>query len=254
MSWRIRIGLYVGLIVLYLAYYRFFSTNPGAPGSDRFGILAIALLGTGAILTFVVLRARKGLRLNNEGVALMGQGRIVAALDKFKAAQPLLKRNPLIPFNIGAAQLSMWRLPDAVLDYERANKSALAGNLRQLIAPQLALANALQGNGAASEKWLGESKKLANEAAPAAVLAQAVTACRAGRFDDARALLDRHELRSLGGMQRGLSDALRAWCAEQVAGERRHVDRVAVFGETGGDALRLAWPELAEFLERAPAA
>jgi len=263
MSGRFQIGLWVVLIVLFVAFYQFFSVTDANPGAGptaannrlgNFGILAIAVPVSLAAFSFVLLRVRKGQRLNNEGVALMSQGRIAAALEKFKTAEAVLKSNPLIPYNCGGAQLSMWRLADAVRDYERAGKSRFSRNLQHLIAPQLALANALQGKGAASARWLNEALKLANEAAPGAILAQAVMACRAGRFQDASPLLDRHELRSLGGMQRGLSDALRAWCAEQLAGERRYVDRVAVFGEAGPDALRQAWPELAEFLERAPAA
>ena len=70
--------------------------------------------------------------------------------------------------------------------------------------------------------------------------------------EDAREMLGRYELRSLGGPTRGLSDALKAWSVELTTGGRRHVDRVALFGEAGPEGLREAWPELVAFVERAP--
>ena len=42
-------------------------------------------------------------------------------------------------------------------------------------------------------------------------------------------------------------------CIEKLTGELRHVDRIALFGETGPEELRKAWPELIAFVERAPA-
>lgn len=40
---------------------------------------------------------------------------------------------------------------------------------------------------------------------------------------------------------------------EHLSGEKRHVDRIALFGETGPEGLRKGWPELIDFVERAPA-
>ena len=85
-------------------------------------------------------------------------------------------------------------------------------------------------------------------------LTTAVLAVRAGDFAEGRRSLSVYEIRLLGGPTRGLADALSAWCLEQTTGERRHVDRLGLFGEAGPDAIRRFWPELADFLERAPAA
>jgi hypothetical protein len=87
-----------------------------------------------------------------------------------------------------------------------------------------------------------------------ALLAQAVIAIRGDDFASARSSLAAYEIRLLGGPTRGLADALSAWCLEQTTGERRHVDRLGLFGEAGPDALRRFWPELSDFVERAPAA
>jgi hypothetical protein len=40
---------------------------------------------------------------------------------------------------------------------------------------------------------------------------------------------------------------------EEASGELRHVDAVPLFGETGPEGLRKAWPELIAVVERAPA-
>lgn len=72
------------------------------------------------------------------------------------------------------------------------------------------------------------------------------------RLLEAQSTLQRVELRQLGGMPRGLSDALRAWTTKQLDGAQAPVDRVAVLGEAAPQVLQQVWPELAAFLESAP--
>jgi hypothetical protein len=61
-------------------------------------------------------------------------------------------------------------------------------------------------------------------------------------------------VKQLGGGTGALVNALRAWAIERTTGELRHVDRVLLFGETGPQAVEKVWPELAQFVARAPAA
>lgn len=75
------------------------------------------------------------------------------------------------------------------------------------------------------------------------------------RAGDFRAVLDRvsgFDAKQLPGVLGALGRTLEAWAVELTSGERRHVDRVALYGESGPDELVRAWPELVAFTERAP--
>ena len=84
-------------------------------------------------------------------------------------------------------------------------------------------------------------------------LAEAILLIRAGDAMGARAKLGRFEVKHMAGTIGALARTLDALCIERLTGELRHVDRVALFGESGPDELRKAWPELIAFVERAPA-
>ncbi|MGA9523308.1 MAG: hypothetical protein WBV82_17705 [Myxococcaceae bacterium] len=248
-------GLWLALIVVFVGLYQLFSSG-SAPGSESraSALVPLLFLVFVALLTVFILRARRGANVNNEGIALLSQGRLTEALSRFEAARPALRRNPLIYMNLGVTRLALWQLEEAERELEAARKKRLVTNLSQLVVPQLALTKALQGQAASAHKWLEESKSLKNDASAAALLASAVLSCRAGDWTRARATLERQELDALGGSQRGLREALRAWTVEQTSGELRHVDAVSLFGETGPERLRAAWPEFVAFIDRAPPA
>ncbi|RKI40122.1 hypothetical protein D7Y27_21010 [Corallococcus sp. AB004] len=76
-----------------------------------------------------------------------------------------------------------------------------------------------------------------------APLASAVVACREGRWAEARELLADAALENLNGPLRGLRNVLEVWCVEQITGEARPVDAIALFGEASQDSLEAALPE-----------
>lgn len=76
---------------------------------------------------------------------------------------------------------------------------------------------------------------------------------RAGNDAEAADLLRRRETRMLGGPARALADALYSWSLDRQGHPPRPIDRVTLFGEASTDALRRVWPELADFVDRAPA-
>jgi hypothetical protein len=155
---------------------------------------------------------------------------------------------------VGIARLFLWQLDEAMTELDAAVKRPENIALVSRGGPMLlALAAALKGMPTAAKAWLQQvdprDADLGNT-----LLAQAVLMCREGSFASARQLLSRHEIKQLGGFYAALANALYAWCVEQTQGELRHVDRIALFGETGPERLKAAWPELAAFVERAPPA
>lgn len=82
-------------------------------------------------------------------------------------------------------------------------------------------------------------------------LTRAVEAIRLGDFAAAETLLASSAVfRFSGGAPRQLADALAAWCALELHGERRYLNRVALFGEGGPDELAQCWPEFVAALDR----
>ena len=69
----------------------------------------------------------------------------------------------------------------------------------------------------------------------------------------ARAKLSTFEVKQTSGTIGTFARTLDAFCIERLTGELRHIDRIALFGETGPEGLRKAWPEFIAFVERAPA-
>ena len=247
------VGSWVVLILVFIFLYNFF--EPGGPVTEVFrGLLLLLVVGTVAINVRHGKRFRLGLELNAEGSVLMSRGRIAAALEKFEAARPLLKKQRFVlDFNVGLCHLYLWRLHEAERELMSAQGAKeLPEDIRKLLPPRLALVSALQGEEGEARERLEESRRVDSEVEPLTVLAEGAMACRRGEWAEARRLLEGPGTHSLGGPLRGLRDALLAWSVEQTRGERRYVDPVTVFGEASIDSLREAWPELVDFLlERA---
>lgn len=256
-----RISLWVALIVLFVVFYNFFSAPNAGPDGEALpppwwlGPMPFAFI-VGAIvlamLSVLFIRLRRMGALNVEGLQLVQEGRYVDALAVFERARRVQPRNMVLAYNVATAQLKLWRLAETVTELEKVQAGPLPG-LKALAPPMIALAHALQGQAQLAHRCLEQAKSLQNEGAPEAVLASAVLACRAQNWPEARVLLSRRELRTLGGPPRGLSDALRAWTAHQLDGVRAPIDRISLFGEAGPQQLRQAWPELIAFVDGAPA-
>ncbi|RKH59537.1 hypothetical protein [Corallococcus llansteffanensis] len=194
-------------------------------------------------------RYRRSAVHNVEGLRLMAEGRVVAALQQFEAALPLAKSDVIPTYNIAVCQLQLWRLPDAERALGRLEtRKDLTPQFRAVLCAALALAAAMQGRSKPAEQWLDAVRKWGHKPFSLAVLASAVVACRAGLWSEAREQLGQPVAQELTGPLRGLRQALGAWCQEQLTGEPRPVDAVAVFGEASPDALQAAWPELVAFL------
>ncbi|MCY1045040.1 hypothetical protein OV208_27245 [Corallococcus sp. bb12-1] len=203
----------------------------------------------GLLALYFLPRYRRSKALTDEGLQLLSQGRVAAALDKFEASRPLAKVQVIPTYNIGISRLQLWQLP--VAERELASLEArkdLTPQFRELLSASLAMVFAMDGRVALAEQRLASVKTRGASPHPVAVLASGVVACRSERWAEAREQLGHSSLRELTGPLRGLKEALEAWCQEHLTGERRTVDAVAVFGEASPDVLERCWPELVAFL------
>ncbi len=257
------------LVVVFLAFFNWFNTPREDVGSpelahavDRPSLLWEVLgswlpvvLVAGGLFAFFVWRARRTNQRNTDGITLLQKGRFLDALKAFEAVRDRNQRAGVGWYNAGIALLGLWRVVDADASFATAAaKDMRLWDFRTLLAPQRALTAALLDRRTDVADRLVECASLAVADSAQATLAKAVLAAREGRWPDARAELQRYEVKMLSGPTRGLADALTAWAAEQLTGQLRHVDKVALFGETGPDGLKKVWPELVGFVDRAPAA
>jgi hypothetical protein len=247
------VAIWLALIVVFVAFFLYFQRSRTETDSalDWVPVVFIGLFVP--IFVFVFLRARRGVGLVNEGVALLSQGRPLAALERFEQARPRLSRNPIVPFNIAAANLALWRTAAAEREYAGMNKLYWIGpGLKPMAESARFLIAALEGRRDDATRWLEGLRGTASESSATVLLGQSVLAARDGRWQDVQTLLDRYEVKALGGTLRGLSDALLAWAdAQGGSPSRRPFDRVALFGEAGSDALAPVWPELVAFVRTA---
>ncbi|MDX2010082.1 MAG: hypothetical protein SFW67_07830 [Myxococcaceae bacterium] len=216
------------------------------------------VLGAAAVaFVLIIIRSRGANADALEGIAQLNQGRFSDALAAFERGLARFPQSNALVFNTGIALLSLWRVAEADAAFSKAAGMKLARltfDVTQMLEPQRALVAALLGRADEAQRHLASCEQLGLGRSAHVLLARAVLSVRAGDFAEGRRQLGVYEVRLLGGPGRGLADALSAWCLEQTTGERRHVDRLGLFGEAGPDAIRRFWPELAEFLERAPAA
>jgi tetratricopeptide (TPR) repeat protein len=240
------------LIIGVAVFAAFFATRT-AP-MDR----AAWLIGAVVVaFVFILLRGRRANADALEGIAMLNQGRFSEALAAFQRGLARFPQSNALVFNTGVALVSMWRVAEADAAFAKAAGMKLARltfDVTSMLEPQRALVAALLGRAEDAKAHLRACEALTLGRSAHVLLAQAILAVRAGDFAEGRRQLSVYEVRLLGGPTRGLADALAAWCVEQMTGERRHVDRLGLFGEAGPDAIRRFWPELADFIERAPSA
>lgn len=263
MSLRRTFLLWVALIVGFVALYQLMGSGghgrPGievAPRADPLGVY-----GTLAPLVFLLFfgvalwRARRINRLSVRGVALLGQGRYLEALGLFEQVLRKQRRSALAAYNVGLAQLGLWRVAEAEASFDKAARMGhRLVDVRALLEPCRALTAALLARDELARTRLSQCGSLGVEASSLALLARAVLAARACRWAEAQELLARSEVRMLSGPSRGLAEALQSWAIERQGGVAHPVDRLGLFFEAGQDAFKAWWPEFHEFLLRAPAA
>lgn len=190
------------------------------------------------------------------GIRLLNRGRYSEALAHFDAERNAAPNDPVVLFDCGITRLQLWQLDRAhglLEDAWRLRK--LSGNqqvLNALVPEHLALVSALRNDGAKAKEWLALVP--APDADPARnALVNGVLAAHGNDWARARQLLGPFEVKQLGGVFGGLVRAVDALCIERLTGEVRHLDRVALYGETGPEELRKVWPEFVEFVDRSPA-
>lgn len=261
--WKKTIALWVTLIVLFVAFYQFYSVPPdpaavqAAPGKSSswlsifFKLLPVIFIALFALFFWGAVRRN---RETVEGLRLFREGRYVQALalyEKYRKAQP---NQPLAAMNTGAARLFLWKLEQALVDLQEAQRllGTQEWELRGMLLENLALTQALLGR--AGDARLTLNNLPDGKADPSRVgLVEGILLARTGDAAGARLKLGTFAVKQQGGSVGAMGRAVDGLCIETLTGERRHVDRVALFGETGPDELRKAWPELVAYVERAPA-
>ncbi|MCY1032756.1 hypothetical protein OV207_14900 [Corallococcus sp. BB11-1] len=249
--WTIGIGLVSGvaLAVVPGVLSRF---APGAYETARSlapSLPYLLLPLSGLLALYYLPRYRKSRELTDEGLRLLSEGRVAAALERFEASRPLAKVRIIPTFNIGISRLQLWQLPVAERELTSLEaRTDLTPEFRAVLSATLALVFAMDGRLTLAEQRLATVRTQGANPHLLAVLASAVVACRAGRWEQARQQLGHSSLRELTGPLRGLRDALEAWCQEHLTGAPQSVDAVAVFGEAAPDVLEACWPELVAFL------
>lgn len=256
------IVLWVVLVVLFVGASKFFGARPQTPSNEagddwlRAMLWQFVPIFVGFVFFAVFFgRFQKKIALANEGVRLMSQGRYAEALEKFERYRLAHPKEAPGAFNAGVAKLCLWKLERAAEDLKAAEQlggqklSTLATSLPE----HLALTLALLADEAGARRSLALIPAGKGDAGRIA-LAEAVLFARAGNPTEARRRLGSFESKQLGGSIGALARAVDAMCVEALTNELRHVDRIALFGETGPQELRKAWPELVAFVERAPAA
>lgn len=212
----------------------------------------VALFLFSFLFSFVVIflslfgRVRKRQALTQEGINLMQQGRFSEAMRKFEES----KQAELTDYNVAVTRLALWQPAAAEARFDKAINARIKrmANLDLLAIPQRALARALQGKLELARRDLAEAERLNCSSAGTSLVAGGVIAAREGQWRKVLDLVNRHEVKQLGGPTRGLADVLVAWATRELTGERRTVDLIALYGETGPENVRQFWPELVAFV------
>jgi tetratricopeptide (TPR) repeat protein len=250
-----RLGLWVAVVSFFVAAYLLATRLPEdlrvrfVTSWFPFAMFAVFL----SVFVLFFSWARAANRFSVEGNSLLAQGRFVEAIAMFERAAKLARRSNVVPYYRGVALMCLWRIDEADASFEEAAAQRLStADLTKLLFPSRSLSAALAGRVDVARSRIDEAERMGAGNTAEALLARAVLHARAGEWAEARVLLQRYEVKLLGGPIRGLADALYAWCVERLTGELRAVDRVALQGEAGPDGLKKVWPELVAFVDRAP--
>lgn len=238
-----RVAHILGLVVAFFFAYAlatFVDTTLG---------MFVFLASAGAFIAWRLWSVQRGAHTNNRGLTLLGEGRLTEAIALFEEARRIMGRNPLPRFNLGVANLWLWRLADAETLIDSSTKTLQGRPLRLLALPMLQFISAVKNERARFEERTAELAKLNNDRSPMSAMARAVFAARAGDWAGVSKELSLERTRPLGGPSRSVADALRGWANVQRGGRAPAIDAVGVFGETGPTAVAAWWPEFAKFVQ-----
>jgi hypothetical protein len=245
----IDITLGVALAAALIALFHFVDGSREAVGTLLRRLPYLLLLLWVPLALYFLPRYRKSHALTDEGLRLLEQGRIVAALEKFEASRPLAKSKVIPTYNIGISRLQLWQLRAAERELSSLEaREDLTPQFRAILYAALALVAAMDGRLKQAVERLDEAKTLHAGPFQLGALAAAVVSCRTGRWAEAREHLQEPGLEKLTGPLRSLREALWAWCQERHGGGQCFVDVISVFGEASPDSLEAAWPEFVAFL------
>ncbi len=254
------VGLWMVLVVGFVGFYQVFST-PGSgvshPTEAAVSPWPSVALQSLPVLVFVVVfpvvffRLRRLTERSLEGVQLLQSGRSLAALEMFTGLQKSAPQNWANLHNVAFAQLTLWRVADAKATVAKLEAQKMWRSAIDHLGAVHALILALGADVGGAKALAGRPKSKLDAGRYA--LAQAAIACRDGNFAEAVTELEKYEVKQLGGFLAALAQALKAWSVEKTTGRLLPIDRVLLFGESGPEGMKLAWPEFAEFVARAPA-
>lgn len=252
------IALWAILIILFVAFYQFFSRPAGADhgGRPRRSVDSSAIITqwlpivviAGGVFFFVRYQQRRYTPLY-EAHRLAAQGRHEQSLELFEKYRKAYPKDPEAAFRVGSLQLTLWKLAAARLELETAQQLKRKKQIA-FLDESLAITHALLGNVADARRVLTEAAPEKSEGRFDLVLA--ILLARDGNWAMARERLGSFEVKQMSGVGT-FARTLDTWCIEQLTGELRHVDRLALFGGQPPDELAKAWPEFMAFVERAPA-
>lgn len=191
-------------------------------------------------------RAERARAANAEGSRSFAAGRTAEARKQFERAQSI-RPNVAHRANIALCDLRLYRVESARAALDTLVTDRDVAPVLRLVAEGRALAHVFSGD--LTRVDLDVHRRARH---PGARLIVAVAALREHRFADAERLLAEVRGGKIDPWQAGLVDALSAWCAFELRGERRPVDRAALFGEADPEGLLQHWPELGAFLDQAP--
>lgn len=230
----VTVGLYV---VLFGVFYVLFSSPPTSERTEFFKTwFPISMVGLFLTLfAFFYWRMARGLKPAIEGNRALMRGDFKAAVELAREGVRLSPNIATTRYVLAQALAYSMQIPEAKAAFALAANASGARRISGSYAPHEDLIAAL----------LGEGPKSPDVQGPEVVLANAVRACRAGRWEEAQGLLHSEPMKLLWATNVALRDVLLAWCEEKLGGAQRKVD-IALLTREGVADPSSWWPELGE--------
>lgn len=177
--------------------------------------------------------------------ALLAQGRHLELLVHVEETRNVWPQWEGLLAEEGLASLALWRVEHARKCFHELLGLALTASSERVVMTCALVAAELAGDADA----IRERADRARLAPEYFELPNAIRAVREGDLSTARELLASDAVQSSHATFRPLIDALMAWASEP---EPVPFDKVRLLGETGLAQVERVWPDLADFLRRAP--
>lgn len=186
---------------------------------------------------------------------LLAQGRLIQALEHLERVGADFPHASGVALYRGYTLMLLWRLEEAdnaLRESARLEEYARRPEYSRARVPYRALTQALLGQEPSANERLAEADhhKVADD--PHVLLARLVLAVRRQDWASVANLGVRSELSQLGGVARGLSDALLEWSRRAQGKPPASLNAAIVLGEADLTAVARAWPEFAAFLSEPP--